>query len=95
MKKSKKQPSYNSQKLVAVLRELGHTGIKVRWEPLGGAAEMCGPSGGWFFASDQQSGVNPLATSIASAIEVARLRYGAPLSEGQSRLQGRVSNHRR
>jgi hypothetical protein len=60
--------SPRSRKLKVALERLGHTNVTVRWEPIGPALEMCGHSGGYFFESDQATGVNPLGISLDEAM---------------------------
>jgi len=47
--------SGRTNKLKIKLELLGHTNVKVQWESLGSATEMCGCSGGYVFESDQDS----------------------------------------
>jgi hypothetical protein len=54
------------KQLKARLEELGHTNVRVWWEPIGPAFEMCGHSGGYFFESDQD-GPDPIGLSFAEA----------------------------
>lgn len=37
----------NAEILVKVLEHRGHTNVRVWWEPITRAMEMCGPHGGW------------------------------------------------
>jgi hypothetical protein len=43
------------KKIKIALEEIGHTNVKVWWENLTPAIEMCGPGGGYCFISDQNS----------------------------------------
>lgn len=47
------------------LEAVGYTQVRVWWEPIGMAMEMCGPSGGWMAESDQ--GLWPLGLSFYEA----------------------------
>lgn len=40
--------SRNVKKITKALESKGWTPIEIEWEPIGGAAEMCGNSGGWY-----------------------------------------------
>ncbi len=71
------------RRLQRALEKSGHTGVELRWEPMGPALEMCGHSGGYIFESDQtREGVNglpsviPLGLSLAEAL--SRVRLYAP-----------------
>jgi len=63
--------SHNVQRLSSLLSELGHTRIKVWWERLRGATEMCGQGGGWFFYSKER-GTNHLGNNVVDARANAR-----------------------
>lgn len=60
--------SRRSLAVIAALEASGHTNVKLEWEPIGPAAEMCGHSGGYLFTSDQQRGVIPLGLSMHEAL---------------------------
>lgn len=64
----KTNSSPKQKKIQKRLEELGHTDVHVWWEPIGGALEMCGNEGGFFFCSDQEE-INPLGYSFDDAIE--------------------------
>lgn len=53
MKEITTNKSKRSLKIKKRLEEIGHTGVHVWWENLGPAVEMCGPSGGYMYMSDQ------------------------------------------
>jgi hypothetical protein len=70
-----KRESPRMRKLRRALEEAGHTGIKLRWEPIGPALEMCGHSGGYIFESKQtrshlreMPSIIPLGLSCAEAL---------------------------
>lgn len=44
--------SAKARRLVRELEAMGHQNVRVWWERIGMAMEMCGPSGGWFCESD-------------------------------------------
>lgn len=44
--------SDRAEALKIILEYAGREKVRVFWEPLGRAAEMCGPSGGWMYESD-------------------------------------------
>jgi hypothetical protein len=44
--------SPKARKLAQELETMGHRNVRVWWERIGMAMEMCGPSGGWLFESD-------------------------------------------
>lgn len=54
-----------AKKLRLQMEDAGYKNVKVWWEPLGMAMEMCGPSGGWM--SESTSGIWPLGLSFAEA----------------------------
>jgi hypothetical protein len=60
--------SPKQKKIKVALEAIGHTNVEVWWEPIGGAPEMCGPEGGFFFHSDQES-LEPLGYSFNEAME--------------------------
>jgi hypothetical protein len=64
--------SFRTRKLIAALEAAGHTEVRVRWEPIGPAMEMCGHSGGYFFKSKQRR-EEPLGTSLREALANVRL----------------------
>jgi len=63
--------SANSNRITAELAKRGHTNIKVWWEPIQAAAEMCGPGGGWLASTDQIKD-EPLGLSAARAVHHIR-----------------------
>lgn len=60
--------SPKQKKIKVALEAIGHTNVEVWWEPIGGAPEMCGPEGGFFFHSDQEA-LEPLGYSFDEAME--------------------------
>jgi hypothetical protein len=66
--------SRRTLQLIAALEKAGHTNVGVWWEPVGPAVEMCGQSGGYFFASTQHEGINPLGLSLKEALATLK-RY--------------------
>jgi hypothetical protein len=62
------------KKLKATLEGLGHTNVRVWWEPIGPAFEMCGNSGGYFFESDQD-GPDPIGLSFTEATAMLGREY--------------------
>lgn len=70
MKHKSKRVNPRHRKLIDALTKLGHTNVRVWWEPLGPSFEMCGPSGGYFFKSDQ--GFEPIGWSFEMAMEQAQ-----------------------
>lgn len=54
--------SKNAKQIRLALEVQGHTNVKVWWNPWGPAIEMCGPSGGYFYCSDQRPGEPPKTT---------------------------------
>lgn len=66
-----KKPRWNSTpkalRLKSELERLGHTNVRVWWETISGALEMCGPSGGFMFHSDQERQQIPLGLSFGEA----------------------------
>jgi hypothetical protein len=57
------------KKLKNKLEENGHTNVFVWYERLGSAMEMCGPSGGYMYVSDQSS-LEPIGYSFDEALEI-------------------------
>ena len=57
----------NSEILAKVLEHRGHTGVRVWWEPITRAMEMCGPGGGWMADTDQR-GNEPLGLNFRDAL---------------------------
>lgn len=70
-----RRESPRMRKLRAALEGVGHTKIKIRWEPIGPALEMCGHSGGYIFESEQTQALRempsviPLGLSLDEAME--------------------------
>ena len=60
--------SPKQKKIKAAVEALGHTNVEVWWEPIGGAPEMCGNEGGYFFHSGQEE-LEPLGYSFDEAME--------------------------
>lgn len=52
--------------LKAALEAEGYTNVKVWWEHIGPAMEMCGHSGGYVFNSDQEDQI-PIGLSYGEA----------------------------
>ena len=42
-----------AKKLKQTLEKRGFNDVKVWWEPIGKALEMCGPSGGWLYSHSE------------------------------------------
>ena len=63
--------SPKQKKLKKALEELGHTNVEVWWENLESVMEMCGPEGGYFFCSDQDT-FEPIGYSFNEAMEYIR-----------------------
>lgn len=61
--------SYKSDKLKKALEAKGYTDVKVWYEPIGPALEMCGNSGGWMF-SWAECGENCLSYNLDLSLEV-------------------------
>jgi hypothetical protein len=60
------------KKLKAAIEAAGYTEVKVWWEPMGIALEMCGHSGGYIFESEEEAEI-PLGLSFAEALENLKL----------------------
>lgn len=45
--------SKKAQSIKSVLESKGYTNVRVRYERIGSAMDMCGNSGGWIMESDQ------------------------------------------
>jgi hypothetical protein len=60
--------SPKQKKIKKVLEELGHTDVEVWWEPIGGATEMCGNEGGYFFSSEENT-LEPIGYSFNEVME--------------------------
>lgn len=58
-----------ARRIRATLEASGHTVIRVWWEPIGIAMEMCGPSGGWM--AETATGLWPLGYCEVEAREYA------------------------
>lgn len=54
--------------IAAMLHRHGHTNVRVWWERITAAMEMCGQGGGWMAETDQV-GVEPLGLNYERAIE--------------------------
>lgn len=54
------------------LERMGHRQVRVWWERIGMAMEMCGPSGGWFCESDMTQGPEPLGLNCEAALHAVR-----------------------
>lgn len=55
-------------RLVAMLHQHGHTNVRVWWERITAAMEMCGQGSGWMAETDQV-GVEPLGLSYDRAVD--------------------------
>jgi hypothetical protein len=55
-------------KLAAMLTRHGHTNVRVWWETITAAMEMCGQGGGWMAETDQV-GVEPLGLNYDRAVD--------------------------
>lgn len=69
--KCKPNNSPKCKKLYKEIEKLGHTNIYVWYERLGSAVEMCGMSGGYMFASDQEE-LYPLGISFEEAMDTVK-----------------------
>lgn len=66
-------PSRNARILRRELEAMGHRNVRVWWERIGIAMEMCGPSGGWFCESDMTHyQPEPLGLNFDSALHAVR-----------------------
>lgn len=66
-------PSPKARKLAQELEAMGHRSVRVWWERIGMAMEMCGPSGGWFCESDMTHyQPEPLGLSFGAALHAVR-----------------------
>lgn len=66
-------PSAKARKLLQALEAMGHRSVRVWWQPLGMAMEMCGPSGGWFCQSDMTHfQPEPLGYSFGAAMHAVQ-----------------------
>jgi len=63
--------SYRSEKIKKALETKGYTNVKAWYEPLGVALEMCGPSGGWLYSSDQRN-EDWLGYNVEEALEAVK-----------------------
>lgn len=54
--------------LATMLRKRGHTNVRVWWERITAAMEMCGQGGGWMAETDQ-AGVEPLGLNYDRAVD--------------------------
>ena len=62
-----------ARRLVNELEAMGHRNVRVWWERIGMALEMCGPSGGWFCESDMTHyQPEPLGLSFDAALHAVR-----------------------
>jgi hypothetical protein len=62
-----------ARRLVSELEAMGHRNVRVWWERIGMAMEMCGPSGGWFCESDMTHyQPEPLGLSFDAALHSVR-----------------------
>jgi hypothetical protein len=69
----KTKSTRRTRHIEAALYRLGHTNVRVWWEPMGPALEMCGHSGGFMFTSSEQtSGQVPLGHSLDEALDNVR-----------------------
>ena len=67
--------SPKARKLAQELEAMGHRNVRVWWERIGMAMEMCGPSGGWFCESDMTHyQPEPLGLSFDDALHAVRNR---------------------
>jgi hypothetical protein len=66
--------SPKAKKLKAALESNGYTNVKVWWEPMGIALEMCGNSGGYIFDSEEESEV-PIGLSFDEAMKAVTEIY--------------------
>lgn len=59
--------SRKARVLYDALVKSGHTKIRIWWEPIGPALEMCGHSGGYMFESNeaQRNGVSPVPIGLS------------------------------
>ena len=65
--------SAKTSRLVRELEAMGHRNVRVWWERLGMAMEMCGPSGGWFCESDMTHyQPEPLGLNFDAALSAIR-----------------------
>lgn len=62
------------KKLKAALEANGYTEVKIWWEPMGIALEMCGNSGGYVFDSEQEDQV-PIGLSFDEAMKAVKEIY--------------------
>lgn len=66
-------PSRKARILRRELEAMGHLNVRVWWEHIGIAMEMCGPSGGWFCESDMTHyQPEPLGLNFGSALHAVR-----------------------
>lgn len=74
MSRRKREPP-KARQLRKALEGAGHTRVRVWWEPIGPALEMCGHSGGYMFTSREQQSPSlvPLGLSLAEALVAVRL----------------------
>lgn len=72
-----KRPTMRQRLIRARLLVLGHTHVRVWWEPIGPALEMCGYSGGFFFSSDEYS-TTPIGLSLDEALSNLNDSYAVP-----------------
>lgn len=62
-----------ARRLVSELEVMGHRNVRVWWERIGKAMEMCGQSGGWFCESDMTHyQPEPLGLSFDAALHAVR-----------------------
>lgn len=65
--------SPKERKIAHALETMGHRNVRVWWEPIGVAMEMCGPSGGWWCESDMTHyRPEPLGLSFCAAMHAVQ-----------------------
>lgn len=65
--------SPKARKIAHALETMGHRNVRVWWEPIGVAMEMCGPSGGWWCESDMTHyRPEPLGLSFCAAMHAVQ-----------------------
>ena len=65
--------SPKARRLAQELEAMGHRNVRVWWEPIGVAMEMCGPSGGWWCESDMTHyRPEPLGLSFCAAMHAVQ-----------------------
>ncbi|MCE5227903.1 MAG: hypothetical protein LLG05_18845 [Porphyromonadaceae bacterium] len=51
--------SKNEDKISKALYDKGYMATTIKYEPISGGVEMCGPEGGWFIAYGEMDGYAP------------------------------------